>query len=228
MTPRTISLITSRNAEAQRAHFAIFVPAAATPDQGTLIQAVGAPMMGYVLEFKRNYSFADSTERFTVVPVGDVDSANIVDSTDGVKSSDAVPRGKIEIAASQIPTPGMSENFLAPVNEVGCTHIHSPDWADVSDRRQISAARSGRWSSFVRWWARDCSIPRLYESFSLSAIHRVMVLVCSRPCRDRVRTSRSGRRRYECCVGNISPLHHGLGIDGGRGGLFGILDAVVR
>lgn len=126
MTPRTISLITSRNAESQRSHFAIFVPAAANPDQGTLIQAVGAPMMGYILEFKRNYSFADSTERYTVVPVGAVDSANIVDSTDGIKSSDAVPRGNIEVAASEVPTPGMSENFLAPVNET--TNKRCQEW----------------------------------------------------------------------------------------------------
>lgn len=118
MAPRMISLIVSRNVDSQRAHFAIFVPAETTPDQGTLIQVVGAPMMGYILEFKRNYAFADSAERYTVVPVGDVDSVNIVDAPDEVKSSDPVPRGNIEIAASQVPTPGISENFLAPVNEV--------------------------------------------------------------------------------------------------------------
>ena len=118
MSPRTISLIASRNAELQRAHFAIFVPAAANPDQGTLIQAVGAPMMGYALEFKRNYALADSQERYTMVSLGEVDPANIVDSTDDVKCSDSISRGNIEIAASQVPTPGMSENFLAPVNDV--------------------------------------------------------------------------------------------------------------
>ncbi|KAJ5156606.1 hypothetical protein N7492_009409 [Penicillium capsulatum] len=126
MTPRTISLIASRNAEAQRAHFAIFVPAAASPDQGTLIQAVGAPMMGYMLEFKRNYALADSVERYTIVPVGDIDSTNIVDSTDGVKTSDSVPRGTLEVAAAQIPTPGISENFLAPVNDT--TNKRCQEW----------------------------------------------------------------------------------------------------
>lgn len=80
-------------------------------------------MMGYILEFKRNYSFVDSAERYITVPIGDIDSANIVDSTDGVKSSDSMPRGNIEIVASQVPTPGMSENFLAPVNDVSFAQL---------------------------------------------------------------------------------------------------------
>jgi hypothetical protein len=119
MSPRAIYLITSRNAEAQRAHFAIFVPAAEQADRGTLIQAIGAPMTGYILEFKRNHSpKEDSTEKYTMIEIGHVDSANIVDPTSGVKGSDGVPKGNIEIAASQVPTPGISDNFLAPVNDV--------------------------------------------------------------------------------------------------------------
>lgn len=119
MTLRTIYLISSRGAEAQRAHFAIFVPSDAQPDRGTLIQAVGAPMTGYVLEFKRNHSPAeDAAENYTVIPIGRVDSANIVDSETAERRVDSEPQGNIEIAASQIPTPGISENFLAPVNDV--------------------------------------------------------------------------------------------------------------
>ena len=119
MTRRTIHLIASRNAEAQRAHFAIFVPAERAPEQGTLIEAVGAPMAGYMLEFRRNYSPPnDSVENYEIIPIGEIDSANIVDDESGVKSADANPRGDIEVVAAQIPTPGISENFLAPVNEV--------------------------------------------------------------------------------------------------------------
>jgi hypothetical protein len=119
MSPRAVYLIASRNAEAQRAHFAIFVPAAEQTDRGTLIQAIGAPMTGYILEFKRNHSpKEDSTEKYTMIEIGHVDSANIVDPTSGVKVSDGVPKGNIEIAASQVPTPGISDNFLAPVNDV--------------------------------------------------------------------------------------------------------------
>jgi hypothetical protein len=119
MPSRLIYLITSRNVKAQRSHFAIFVPAAEQPDRGTLIQAVGAPMTGYILEFKRNYSPKDdSTEKYEMIEIGHVDSENIVDSTSGVKESDGIPKDNLEIVASQIPTPGMSENFLAPVNDV--------------------------------------------------------------------------------------------------------------
>lgn len=119
MTLRTVHLIASRNAEAQRAHFAIFVPAEGAPEQGTLIEAVGAPMAGYMLEFKRNYSPSnDSIENYEIIPIGEIDSANIVDDDSGVKSADVDPKGDIEVVASQIPTPGISENFLAPINDV--------------------------------------------------------------------------------------------------------------
>ncbi|KAJ5664661.1 hypothetical protein N7462_011474 [Penicillium macrosclerotiorum] len=118
MTARTIYLISSRNAEAQRAHFAIFVPAEGAPDKGTLIEAVGAPMAGYVLNFERNFSPTDdSLENYDIFPIGEVDPVNIIDDTTGVKSADAEPRGNIEVVASQVPTPGISENFLAPVND---------------------------------------------------------------------------------------------------------------
>lgn len=119
MPSRKIYLISSRNAEFQRAHFAIFVPAAAEPDQGTLIQAVGAPMTGYILEFKRNYSpVNDTQEHYSLVQLGDIDAENVIDAPDDIKTTDFEPRGNIEIAASQISPPGISENFLAPVNDV--------------------------------------------------------------------------------------------------------------
>ncbi|KAJ5117217.1 hypothetical protein N7448_004159 [Penicillium atrosanguineum] len=127
MSPRTIYLISSRNTEAQRSHFAIFVPAAEQPDRGSLIQAVGAPMTGYILELKRNYSPKDdSTEKYTMIEIGHVDSINIVDSSSKVKESDGVPQGNIETVASQIPTPGISDNFLAPVNDM--TNKRCQEW----------------------------------------------------------------------------------------------------
>lgn len=129
MTRRTIHLIASRNAEAQRAHFAIFVPSEKGPEQGTLIEAVGAPMAGYMLEFKRNYSPPnDSVENYEIIPIGEIDSANIVDDESGVKSADVDPRGDIEVVAAQIPTPGINENFLTPVNEVCLCHTATYAW----------------------------------------------------------------------------------------------------
>ncbi|KAJ5355227.1 uncharacterized protein N7496_012439 [Penicillium cataractarum] len=136
MTLRTVHLIASRNAEAQRAHFAIFVPADGA-EQGTLIEAVGAPMAGYMLEFKRNYSPSnDSIENYEIIPIGEIDSANIVDDDSGIKSADADPRGDIEIVASQIPTPGISENFLAPVNDT--TNRRDQEWTMEYIRHLVS------------------------------------------------------------------------------------------
>ena len=48
-------LKTSRSSPSQRSHFSLFIPSASHPPLGTIIHAVGAPMVGYSLEFKRNY-----------------------------------------------------------------------------------------------------------------------------------------------------------------------------
>ena len=75
-------------------------------------------MTGYMLEFKRNYSPADTLEPYTLIPIGNVNDCHIIDSTTDEKRTDYTPTGNIEIAASEVPTPGISENFLAPVNDV--------------------------------------------------------------------------------------------------------------
>ncbi|KAJ5936684.1 hypothetical protein N7466_003134 [Penicillium verhagenii] len=121
MPPRTIYLITSRPNPTHRSHFAIFIP---TPHHqtGTLIHATGAPKAGYTLEFKRNHCpAADTQEKYTVFPIGEIDSDKIVDSPagDSAKRSDCVPRGAVEDAAARVAMPGISENFLAPVTDVG-------------------------------------------------------------------------------------------------------------
>lgn len=117
MATRTVYLISARNTSFQRAHFSTFVPSAANPDRGTKIHAVGAPMAGYVLEFKRNYNPSLDPHDQTF-PIGQVHSSDIVDSPDAAPSIDSTPRGKIELAATQIPTPGINQNFMAPVNDV--------------------------------------------------------------------------------------------------------------
>ncbi|KAF4770948.1 hypothetical protein N7455_005998 [Penicillium solitum] len=116
MATRTIYLISARNKSFQRAHFSIFVPSATNPDRETKIHAVGAPMAGYVLEFKRNYNPSLDPHDQTF-PIGQVHSSDIVDSPDAAPSIDSTPRGKIELAATQIQTPGINQNFMTPVND---------------------------------------------------------------------------------------------------------------
>ncbi|KAJ5232652.1 hypothetical protein N7468_005608 [Penicillium chermesinum] len=136
MPSRTISLISSRKSASQRSQFAIFVPNASNADEGTLIQAAGAPMTGYALEFKRNYCPEDGEEEFTVFPIGETDSAHIVDSPPGVKSTDRSPQGDLETAAAEISTPGVCENFLAPVTDFN--NKQSQEWTMEYIRHLVS------------------------------------------------------------------------------------------
>ncbi|KOS46005.1 hypothetical protein ACN38_g3078 [Penicillium nordicum] len=82
-------------------------------------------MAGYVLEFKRNYdpSLEPHDQMF---PIGQVHSSDIVDSPDAAPSIGSTPRGKIELAATQIPTPGINQNFMAPVNDI--TNKRCQEW----------------------------------------------------------------------------------------------------
>ncbi|KAJ6172312.1 hypothetical protein N7470_001379 [Penicillium chermesinum] len=129
MPSRTISLISSRKSASQRSQFAIFVPNASNADEGTLIQAAGAPMTGYALEFKRNYCPEDGEEEFTVFPIGETDSAHIVDSPPGVKSTDRSPQGDLETAAAEISTPGVQQQAVSGVDD----GIYSPSREQKTD-----------------------------------------------------------------------------------------------
>jgi hypothetical protein len=120
MTTRTIYLATFRQSSKQRAHFSIFIPSPGQFDIGTIIHVVGAPMAGYSLEFKRNYSLSTGDQPLDqCAAIGKVSVENIVDWPLGEERKEAIPRGKLEIVATQVPPPRISQNFLAPVNDVG-------------------------------------------------------------------------------------------------------------
>ena len=125
MDSRTIYLIAFRNSTSQRAHFSILVPSAADSSKGTLIHVVGAPMAGYSLEFKRNYAPEYTQQAKVTTAIGTIYSENIVDSPPTASGKDSTPRGNIELVANQIPPPRISENFLAPVNDVSLL-LHRP------------------------------------------------------------------------------------------------------
>ncbi|RJE22376.1 hypothetical protein PHISCL_05279 [Aspergillus sclerotialis] len=135
MAPCTISLISSRTTSTQRAHFAIFVPSASDSDTGTLIHVFGAPMVGYKLEFKRNYPIAMIREPYTRHQIGQIDTQYIADTSDSVQRDDSIPRGIIELVASQVPPPRISQNFMAPVNET--TNKRCQEWTMEYVRRLV-------------------------------------------------------------------------------------------
>jgi hypothetical protein len=122
MVYRTVYLISSRLVPSQRAHFAIFIPSAAEMQIGTVINVVGAPMIGYSLEFKRNYSPAADQQHQIITPIGQINSENLVDSKNGQEGADSTPRGNVEIVAARVAPPRISQNFMAPVNDVCFMH----------------------------------------------------------------------------------------------------------
>ncbi|CAG7947003.1 unnamed protein product [Penicillium olsonii] len=125
MATRTIYLLTWRSFSSQRAHFSIFVPSAAD-QKGTLIHVIGTPMTGYSLEFRRNFSLTTPPRHQCMLPIGKTDACNISDPVHATETTDSSPRGKIEIAASQVPAPGINENFMAPVNDT--TNKRCQEW----------------------------------------------------------------------------------------------------
>jgi hypothetical protein len=151
MAPRTIYPISFRNAAYQGAHFAIIVPSAANPQEGTLIHAIAAPVAGYTLQFKRNYAPEASKQLHQSWAIGEVDSQHVVDSTGTDKTNDSNPRGHIEKVASQCPTPRISENFMAPVNEVSnCISTVGHDGL-LENPTQTTNKRCQEWTmDFVR------------------------------------------------------------------------------
>jgi hypothetical protein len=129
MAPRTVSLVTYRISPSQRAHFAIFVPSSSNNDAGTIIHVVGAPMAGFQLEFKRHYAITLTQRPYMRYPIGQIDSKYLADDSDNIPITatlpirDSTPKDAVEIAASQIPPPGISRNFMAPVNDVSQTKL---------------------------------------------------------------------------------------------------------
>lgn len=153
MSTRSIFLVSSRNAASQRAHFGIFVPLAEDPHQGTLINMVGAPMMGYNLVFQRHYRPA-TTGHDELVLIANVAAAHVVDTpASEMPSEDCAPRGTLEILAAQMPPPRISENFMAPVNDVSFSSVMG--WlggqtqAHLLFRPPINGAKSGLWNTYI-------------------------------------------------------------------------------
>jgi hypothetical protein len=117
---RSIYLVAFRETKARRAHFSVFVPSLATSERGTLIHVVGTPMSGFGLEFKRNYSPAGTKRQHKVTRLGDVPAGNIVDFQPASETVtlDVKPKDELERIAARVAPPGVSKNFLGPVDGV--------------------------------------------------------------------------------------------------------------
>ena len=125
MATRTLYLLIYRTQTVQRAHFGIWIAYSEGGDIVTKIHVVGNPMIGFTLQFKRKYDPKETARAPQIVPIGIIDASH-VHIFEGERTEDTVPRGDLEQAASQIPPPRPSKNFLAPVNDV----------SEIVDRRE--------------------------------------------------------------------------------------------
>ena len=153
MAARPLSLVTYRDIASQRAHFAIFAASSNDLTVGTRIHVVGALMAGYRLEFERNHRPFQSKQRFEMIPIGGTSPDNVVDADGFVESSDAIPRDDLERVAAQLAPPRISENFLAPVNEVCRPEqvFERPKMGLLTDANQTTNRRCQEWTAdYVR------------------------------------------------------------------------------
>jgi hypothetical protein len=114
---RTLHLVVYPGQANQRAHFGTWVADEEGGEFGTLIHVVGSPMTGFALQFRRRYSPNDDDRHPALVRVGEIDAQH-VHNFEGERGEDTTPRGKLEELAAQIQPPRLSENFMAPVNDV--------------------------------------------------------------------------------------------------------------
>ena len=75
-------------------------------------------MNGYILQFERGYDPSMTKQTHTIMPIGQISSQHVVDSTNNEASIDSVPRCNVRTAAARVDPPRMSQNFMAPVNDV--------------------------------------------------------------------------------------------------------------
>lgn len=185
MVSRTVSLIAYRGASTQRAHFAIFIPFAYDQGKGTIIHVVGSPMAGYELEFKRNYSLAHTRQSYTRHTIGQIDTQYIADDPDATvnapSTTDYTPRSPIEVVASQVRPPRISQNFMAPVNDVSRVEILFVVCLLMKNncRQQTKDVRNGQWNIFINLLTADTLMPVQSRLFSPNVILQHMELVCS-------------------------------------------------
>ncbi|KAF1359465.1 hypothetical protein EJ07DRAFT_166039 [Lizonia empirigonia] len=135
MATRTIFLIIYPGQPGQRAHFGIWVPYQESGSTGTVIHVVGAPMVGFALEFKRAYSPTETKRRLQLVPIGSVDAQNVHDYS-GERGEDITPRGNLELVAAQVQPPRASANFREPVNDT--TNRRCQEWTMDYVRRLVT------------------------------------------------------------------------------------------
>ena len=93
----------------------MFIPTNDSGEEGKVIHVTGSPAIGFFLEFKRNYSMADTVREYQIVPLAQVDDQYVADTVgDRQLSIDTTARGRIEPIATMVPPPARSPNPFDP------------------------------------------------------------------------------------------------------------------
>lgn len=131
MSTRPVYLAIFAQSPRMRNHFAIFVAneefAHKDPNdrssscRGTLIQVTGTPSDGFKHDFVRNFGTNDSMTLAKLVKLGPVATEHIPVPPSEEKRRETIARGNLDRVALQVPAPGVSEHFLAPVDGVSTT-----------------------------------------------------------------------------------------------------------
>ncbi|RMZ81399.1 hypothetical protein DV738_g2283, partial [Chaetothyriales sp. CBS 135597] len=103
MAGKTVYLLKSSQSPSQRGHFALYIPEDAFPGRGTLINVVGTPMTGFQLETKSDHDPGATQEPYESFSLGQVPEASVATM--------------LQLAGTVRP-PGISQNFMAPVDGV--------------------------------------------------------------------------------------------------------------
>ncbi|PLN85984.1 hypothetical protein BDW42DRAFT_190484 [Aspergillus taichungensis] len=100
---RTIHLALFSNGP-KPAHYAVFIPTGDAGMKGKIIHVIGNTATGFALEFKRNYDFDLTRQRYQLIPLAQVNSQYIRDTVgNGQLSHDTIARDQLESAATMAP-----------------------------------------------------------------------------------------------------------------------------
>lgn len=102
----------------RRSHVGLWSPYHNGNGRGTVIHVVGAPMVGFFLEFKRCYDPETTSRKVQLVALGTVAAQLVHDADDGPLRIDTTPMSELEALAATVKPPGVSRNLLAPSRNV--------------------------------------------------------------------------------------------------------------
>jgi hypothetical protein len=97
----------------QRGHFAIWVPSDGNRNIGKIVQVLGTPFTGFVLDIQRDFDLGKAQPKPVVIELGSIaDEHDADDNIRHLPDTEAAAVGKLESVARTVTPPGPSKNPL--------------------------------------------------------------------------------------------------------------------